>query len=258
MTDLDICAAQFCSASGDLNANIGRHFQLMELAAKHGVDFLLFPELSLTGYELSLAQELAQAPDAEILQPLRELARHLAMTTVVGLPLRQPGSDAIMIGALVFAADGSQAIYTKQHLHSGEEAVFTPGDGGALLGVGSEHVALSICADFTYPSHAHAAALKGAGVYATSVLISENGYARDSELLQSYAKEHSMGVLMANHGGPSGGWACAGRSAFWSPGEDLVASATGTGDCLVIARRRQGVWQGQVVDVSLHSVLPAL
>ena len=174
------------------------------------------------------------------------------MTTVVGLPLRQPGSDAIMIGALVFEADGSQAIYTKQHLHSGEEAVFTPGDGGALLGVGSEHVALSICADFTYPSHAHAAAVKVAGVYATSVLISENGYARDSEILQSYAKEHSMGVLMANHGGPSGGWACAGRSAFWSPGGDLVVSATGTGDCLVIARRRQGVWQGQVVDVSLY------
>ena len=47
----------------------------MELAAKHGVDFLLFPELSLTGYEPSLARELAQAPDAEILQPLRELAR---------------------------------------------------------------------------------------------------------------------------------------------------------------------------------------
>ena len=107
-------------------------------------------------------------------------------------------------------------------------------------------------------SHAYAAVLKGAGVYATSVLISENGYARDSEILQSYAKEHSMGVLMANHGGPSGGWACAGRSAFWSPGGDLVASASGTGDCLVIARRRQGVWQGQVVEVSLHSVLPAL
>lgn len=99
---------------------------------------------------------------------------------------------------------------------------------------------------------------KGAGVYATSVLISENGCARDSEILQSYAIEHSMGVLMANHGGPSGGWACAGRSAFWSPGGDPVASASGAGDCLVIARRRQGTWQGQVVEVSLHSVLPAL
>ena len=153
MNDLDICAAQFCSAAGGLKANIARRIQLMELAAKQRVNFLLFPELSLTGYEPSLAGELAQTPDAEILQPLRELAKHLAMTTVVGLPLRQAGSEAIMIGALVFAADGSQATYTKQHLHSGEEAVFTPGDGGALLGIGSEHVALSICADFTHQSH---------------------------------------------------------------------------------------------------------
>lgn len=257
MINLDICAAQYCSVASDLSTNIARHIQLMKLAAKQSVNFLLFPELSLTGYEPSLAGELAQTPDAEILQPLRELAKHLAMTTVVGLPLRQPGSEAIMIGSLVFAADGSQATYTKQHLHSGEEAVFTPGHGGALLGIGSEHVALSICADFTQKSHVHAAALKGAGVYATSVLVSENGYARDSGLLQGYAINHSMGVLMANHGGPSGGWTCAGRSAFWSPGGDLVASATGTGDCLVIARRRQGVWQGQVVDVSLHSVLSA-
>ncbi len=55
---------------------------------------------------------------------------------------------------------------------------------------------------------------RGAGVYATSALISENGYQRDSELLDSYARELSLGVLMTNHGGPSGGWVCAGRSAF--------------------------------------------
>ena len=258
MKNLDICAAQYCSTAGDLSTNIARHIQFMELAARQGIDFLLFPELSLTGYEPSLARELAQTPDAEVLQPLRELARQSAMTTVVGLPLHQPSSDAIMIGALIFAADGSQTTYTKQHLHSGEEAVFSPGYGGALLDIGSEHVALSICADLTCPSHAHTAALKGAGVYAASVLISENGYARDSGLLQGYAKEHPMGVLMANHGGHSGGWACAGRSAFWSPGGNLVVSAAGTGDCLVIARRRQGVWQGQVVErfASPHSVVP--
>ncbi|WP_397452787.1 carbon-nitrogen hydrolase family protein [Pseudomonas sp. NA-150] len=250
MKNLDICAAQYCSVAGDLNANIDRHVQFMRHAAKQGVEFLLFPELSLTGYEPSLARELAQTPDVALLQPLRELAKQSGMTTVVGLPLRQVGSDAILIGALVFAADGSQATYTKQHLHPGEEAVFSPGDGGALLNIKAEHIALSVCADFTHASHAQAAAHAGAGVYATSVLISENGYPHDSGLLEDYAREHSLGVLMANHGGPSGGWACAGRSAFWAPGGKRVVSAAGTGDCLVIARRRQGVWQGQVVECS--------
>lgn len=251
MTDLDLCVAQYCSVAGDLDANIDRHLQVMRLAAEQGVTFLLFPELSLTGYEPSLAQALVQTPDAARLQPLRELAKQLRMTTQVGLPLRGDTRDSILIGALIFGADGTQTIYTKQHLHAGEKRVFSPGAGGALLNIGGERIALSICADFTHASHARAAAESGAGIYATSVLISENGYPHDSELLQGYAAELSLGVLMANYGSPSGGWACAGRSAFWAPGGRLVVSAAGTGDCLVIARRRHGIWQGQTMELSL-------
>lgn len=253
MTDLDLCAAQYCAIAGDLDANLQRHLQVMRLAAEQRIDFLLFPELSLTGYEPSLARELAQTTNAALLQPVRTLAKQLRMTTVVGLPLRTAESDAILIGSALCGADGSQAIYTKQHLHAGEERVFSPGTGGAPLHLGDERIALSICADFTHASHARAAVERGAGVYATSVLISENGYPHDSELLEGYARELSLGVLMANHGGPSGGWSCAGRSAFWAPGGRQVVSAVGTGDCLVIARRRQGIWQGQTLELSLDN-----
>ncbi len=250
MTHLVICAAQYCSIAGDISLNIDRHLQLMRRAAEHEVQFLLFPELSLTGYEPSLARALALAPDAELLQPLRKFAAQSGMTTVVGLPLREIGTDNILIGAVVMAADGLQSVYTKEHLHPGEEVVFSAGEGGALVDIGAEQIALSVCADFTHASHAEAAAQAGAGVYASSVLISHEGYARDTALLQGYASQHSMGVLMANHGGPSGGWACAGRSAFWSAGGRLVVGAPGEGDCLVIARRREGVWQGQVEGCS--------
>lgn len=253
MTDLDLCAAQYCSIAGDLDTNLQRHLEVMRLAAEQRIDFLLFPELSLTGYEPSLARELAQTTDTALLQHLRTLAKQLRMTTVVGLPLRTAESDAVLIGSLLFGADGSQTIYTKQYLHVGEERVFSPGAGGALLHLGDERIALSICADFAHASHARAAVERGAGVYATSVLISENGYPHDSELLEGYARKLSLGVLMANHGGPSGGWTCAGRSAFWAPGGRRVVSAVGTGDCLVIARRRQGIWQGQTQELSLDN-----
>jgi predicted amidohydrolase len=251
MNHLDLCAAQYCSIAGELDANIDRHVQMMRRAAAEGVEFMLFPELSLTGYEPSCVRELALTPDSERLQPLRDAAKQLAITTVVGLPLRQPQGDSIWIGALVFFADGSQATYTKQHLHAGEERVFSAGEGGECVRLPSGLIALSVCADFTHASHAQAAARAGAGVYASSVLISESGYAQDSELLQGYAREYSLGVLMANHGGPSGGWTCAGRSAFWAPGGEQVVSAAGKGDCLVIARRRRGVWHGEVVECHL-------
>ena len=250
MSTLTLAAAQYSCVAGDLPANIARHLAFMDQAAAHGVDLLVFPELSLTGYEPRLAPSLALVPDDSVLQPLRERARQLGMDTVVGAPMRLPDSPNVLIAALTLHGDGRQSLYFKQHLHPGEEQVFSPGHGGAALGYAGRQVALAVCADFAQPDHVAAAAAAGAQVYAASVLISEGGYAHDSQLLQGYAREHPIGILLANHGGPSGGWACAGRSALWTPGGALLVAAQGAGDCLVIARSAAAGWQGQVVELS--------
>ncbi|MHA4980303.1 carbon-nitrogen hydrolase family protein [Pseudomonas extremorientalis] len=247
MTALTLAAAQSVSIAGDVPANIERHLALMHAAAEHGVHVLVFPELSLTGYEPSLAAELAIAPEDALLAPLREMARELGLTAVVGMPIRLAPGAGVLIGALVLGADGSLAVYTKQHLHPGEEAVFAPGQGGAALDIGDERIALAVCADFSRASHPRQAAQVGATVYAAGVLTSEGGYAADSALLQGYAAEHGLVVLVANHGGPSGGYVCAGRSAIWAADGRLLAAASGLGDALVIARRDGAVWAGQVV-----------
>lgn len=52
-------------------------------------------------------------------------------------------------------------------------------------------VASAVCADFFHASHAWQAADSGADLYAAGVLITENGYATDTALLQGYAGEHS-------------------------------------------------------------------
>ncbi|MNG32490.1 hypothetical protein D3C84_1185140 [compost metagenome] len=58
-----------------------------------------------------------------------------------------------------------------------------------------------------------------------------------------------MVVLMANHGGATGGWESAGRSAVWAPDGSLIAAAPGTGNLMVVARRDADGWQGQIVTV---------
>ena len=247
MTALTLAAAQSISIPGDVAANIQRHLGCMRSAAEHGVQLLVFPELSLTGYEPSLAAGLAIAPCDVLLAPLREMAQALRLTAVVGMPTRLAPDAGVSIGAWVLGADGSLAVYTKQHLHPGEDAVFVPGQGGAALEWGDERIALAVCADFTHASHPRAAAQAGATVYAAGVLISEGGYATDSALLQGYAAEHGLLVVMANHGGPSGGWACAGRSAIWAADGRLLAAVPGVGEALVIARHDGGHWVGQVV-----------
>ena len=247
MTAFALAAAQTIAVAGDLPANLQRHLAFMRMAAEQGVQVLVFPELSLTGYEPSLAAGLAIAPDDAVLAPLREMAQALGLTAVVGMPIRLAPEAGVSIGALVLRADGSLAVYTKQHLHPGEEVAFVPGQGGALLEWGGERIALAVCADFSHASHPLAAVEAQANVYAAGVLISEGGYATDGALLQGYAAEHGLLVLMANHGGPSGGYVCAGRSAIWADDGSLLAAVPGVGDALVIARRESGQWSGQVM-----------
>ena len=247
MTALTLAAAQSISIAGDVPANIQRHLAFMQAAAEQGVHVLVFPELSLTGYEPALVAGLAIAPEDALLTPLREMARELRLTAVVGMPIRLAPEPCVLIGALVLGADGALAVYTKKHLHPGEESAFAAGQGGAALELGDDRIALAVCADFSHASHPRQAAEAGASVYAAGVLISEGGYAADSALLQGYAAEHALLVVMANHGGPSGGWACAGRSAIWASDGSLLAAAPGVGDELVIARREGGQWAGQVV-----------
>lgn len=100
MTTLTIAAAQSISIAGDLAANMAWHRRFMQIAAEQGVQLLVFPELSLTGYERGLAAELAIAPDAEVLQSLRDFAREVGVTSVVGMPIRLSDDSPVLIGAL--------------------------------------------------------------------------------------------------------------------------------------------------------------
>jgi len=249
MSTFTIAAAQSFSVAGDLAANIARHLRFMAVAAEQGVELLVFPELSLTGYEGQMAADLAIDPQGTVLQPLRDRARELGLTAVVGMPIRHEDSAQVLIGALTLAGDGSLKVYSKQHLHSGEELFYASGAGGSTLRIASDTVALAVCADFSHASHAAAAAEVGADLYAAGVLIGEKGYGVDSAILQGYAQNHLMAVLMANHAGVTGGWQSAGRSAVWSENGTLVAAAPGPGELLVVARRDAGEWQGRVVPV---------
>ena len=54
-----IAVAQTCPVRGDVDANLDEHLRLAGCAASEGALLVLFPELSLTGYEIGLADRLA-------------------------------------------------------------------------------------------------------------------------------------------------------------------------------------------------------
>ena len=240
--------AQTVPVAGDVAANVAQHLELARRAAGAGADLLLFPELSLTGYELELANRLAFEPEDERLNPLAQCARAEAICLVVGAPLELEG--ALHIASIVLRADGSREIYTKHHLGAfppetnpdgpvppPEASVFAPGEHDPLIEVKGARIALAICADTNRPNHPAAAAGRGADVYLASMFFTPRESDEELARMRRIANEHSMLVGVANFGGPTGGLESAGRSVLYGPnGEPLEGAPSRSEHLLLVSR----------------------
>lgn len=246
MSKFIIAAAQSKSVKGDIGANIITHEKFVRVAAEHDVDVIIFPELSLTGYEPELAEQLTISVDDDRLQLFREFAQESGITIVAGAPL-ESSRDKPHIGALVYCPDRVVS-YAKQHLHPGEEVSFSPGEEDCIVEVGGMTIGLAICADTAHASHAQKAAEKGADIYAAGVLITEGGYQTDAALFKQYARRHNMVVLMANHCAPTGGWEPAGKSAIWDNAGHVLGAMRGREEGMIVATKMKDGWTCQIVQ----------
>lgn len=232
---LTIAAAQSASIPLDIAANIRRHLDFIDAAAREGVELLVFPELSLSGYELAGVQQCALRADDTRLDILAERATAARMTVVAGAPIVNP-NGLPLIGAITFHPDGRRSVYRKHFLHAGEERHVSAGAAICQVhDIAGVKTALAICADTSDTQHPHAAAISGAALYVAQMLITPGGYAHDSAELAGYARLYGIDVLLANHAAPSGGMEYCGRSAFWRAGGDLVGAAPGAGELLLVA-----------------------
>lgn len=125
MSEFKIAAAQVASARGDIAANIRTHAAAVTSAAEQGVSVLVFPELSLIGYEPDLATELAIAATDARLAPLAALAHRHQMAVVVGASLQNSGTKP-GLGAILLTADGSARTYAKMHLGAASRPTSRP------------------------------------------------------------------------------------------------------------------------------------
>lgn len=250
-TPLRIAAAQSPSVPGDLQRNVQLHLAFVRAAVYERVQVLVFPELSLTGYEPHLLAAHVLHADHPALAPLRQAARDHSMVLVVGAPAAPVEEGAHpAIGAWVLGPDGSVGLYRKRHLHATEAQFASAGTEDVQVQLlAGEPTALAVCADITHPEHAKAAHDAGAALYAVGALISRKGYGAESAMLQRYAQDHDMAVLLANYCADTGGYASAGKSAFWAPGGRCIVAAQGNAPCMVWAARDDSGWTGAVVEL---------
>ncbi len=233
---MKLCAVQLASLKGDLPGNLQRHLVCIEQAAALGAELVVFPELSLTGYEPSVARQSALPVTSARLDPLQAACDRLGITVAVGLPLPTP--DGIRIGMPIFCPEAPRQAYAKQRLHDDELPYFTPGDQALLLEVGEHRVAPAICYESMFLAHAAVARERGADLYLVSVAKTAKGIREGYAHYPEVARELGMPVLMANCVGPADTFIGAGGSAAWDSQGHLLASLDDHSEGLIVLDTR--------------------
>ncbi|MFG1780339.1 carbon-nitrogen hydrolase family protein [Micromonospora sp. NPDC049048] len=235
---LRVAAAQVTAVPGDLAGNARMAAECIAEAAARGVHLVVFPELSLCGYDVGLLRDdiarCAVEPDGEPLEVVAEACRTHRVVAVVGGCLRRAGGW--VIGALVLGADGGLAAgYDKRHLDRDEREFFVPGHADTLVEVRGWRLGLGICYDSSFPEHARALALAGADAYlCPSAFQTGDSDHRRGVYFPARALENTCYVVFANFAGSHGSWEFAGRSAVYAPDGRVLADA-GRGPGLAVA-----------------------
>ncbi|HEX6611223.1 MAG TPA: nitrilase-related carbon-nitrogen hydrolase [Hyphomicrobiaceae bacterium] len=226
MSVLKVAAAQMSCASGLTDESIARHLEAIEDSRAKGVDVLVFPELSLTGY--------AAAPDL-LAQARSARAPELALLAAAAGP---------MLVAVGFIEEGPAAqFYTAQalltrgnvvHVHrkinlAGYGRLEEPKHFGRGRSLGTVHVAdrwsaaTLICADLWNPALPWLAALGGATLLIVPAASSLDAVAPGFDnpggwdlVLRHTAVTYGMPIVFAN--------LCGGL--FW--GGSRIVDADGT------------------------------
>ncbi|MFF3620129.1 carbon-nitrogen hydrolase family protein [Streptomyces sp. NPDC002467] len=222
---MKIAAAQLTCVPADVPANAARAAALAALAREQGAELVVFPEFTLTGYELAaLAADpgLWTGVDDPRLDPLRSAG--IATAVNVALPT---GGPRPAIATLVHDADGAHVTtYAKRHLYEQERDVFVPGGADGRFELGGIRFSLGVCFDNHFPELPGRAAADGCRVHlASSLYGTGGGIGERATVYPGIAKEHGLYVVLANHVGPAGPWTGCGGAAVWGPGGELLAEA---------------------------------
>jgi predicted amidohydrolase len=216
---LSVAVAQTMCVALDVAGNALQHAQAVRTADARVV---VFPELSLTGYELDAP---AVTTDDQRLAPIVEACAETRSIALVGAPLQGRAGHA-HIAMLAIDANGVRLAYRKVWVDE-SEARFSPGDAPAVLEIDGWRLGLAICKDTRMPQHWADTAALGIDAYVAGLVMHDHETDTQKERGRCIATTHRVWVAFASFAGPTGGGYArtAGCSAVWAPGGDILAQA---------------------------------
>ncbi|WP_271768631.1 carbon-nitrogen hydrolase family protein [Aquimarina algiphila] len=210
---MKICSVQTKPITGDIECNIADHKAWIKLAVLHQTDCIIFPELSLTGYEPELAKKLAIFPNDHRLDDFQKLSDQHKIVIGVGVPTKS--KTGICISMIIFQPNTERNTYSKKYLHIDEEPFFVPGENIKPLIINEEQIAIAICYEISIQEHIDQAIKHKATLYMASVAKFTNGIEKANHRLTEIAKTHHITTMMSNAIGKADNGQCAGNSSVW-------------------------------------------
>ena len=229
---MKISVAQTKPVKGNIESNIYHHKKIIELAVSYETDIIVFPELSVTGYEPALAKQLATVKDDRRFDEFQIISDSKKIIICVGMPTS--ADSVIYISMIIFQPGKPRQVYSKQYLHSDEEPYFVHGDRQVFLINGQHKIAPAICYELSIRGHSENAFNNGATIYMVSVAKTNSGVEKAIETLSGIAEKYSMIVLLSNSVGPSDNFIAAGKSSIWNNKGSLLAQLDDSDEGLLI------------------------
>lgn len=188
-----------------------------------GARVVVFPELSLTGYELDAPAITAEDPR---LTPIVEACAEAGALALVGAPVHGEAGRS-HIAMVPIEGTGATVAYHKMWLSTTESNRFTPGSKPAVLHVDGWRLGLAICKDTGIPQHASDTAALGIDAYVAATLKSAEEAPLQHERARRVATDHHVWVAVASFAGSTGGGFthAAGRSSIWTSDGVVITQA---------------------------------
>ena len=235
---LNLALAQINTKLGDVQANLEKHLTLARQARQDGVDLLVFPELSLTGYVL---QDLASAvacrptPDDPIFCQLLDASRDIDL--MVGF-VDEDARHRFYIASAYLSQGEIVHVHHKIYLPTyglfDEGRFFAPGDSVRAFDTRFGRFGMLICEDFWHASPPYILWQDGADVVLFSSASPGRGLNGEPKLESSawvehinraYASLFTIFVAHANRSGFEDGLNFWGGSTVFDPNGKLLVQA---------------------------------
>jgi NAD+ synthase (glutamine-hydrolysing) len=235
---LTLGLAQINTCLGNPEINLAKHQEYVVKALAQGVDILVFPELSLSGYalqDLVPSVALKASADDPILSELLKSSQQLDL--VVGFP-EEDERNRFFISAAYLSKGKIVHVHRKVYLPTygmfDEGRFFALGDTIQAFDTRFGRMGMLICEDFWHSSSPYLLWLDGADIFLFTSASPGRGLGIDSKLdtsrwvesiNQAYAGLYTSFVVHTNRAGFEDGLHFWGGSTIFNPNGDLVSQA---------------------------------